>query len=67
LNKKKKAEGQEVDHSLAKELLAGFASASVDRFVETKGLSWLDKEKAKHQAKKEAQALYTKETGYAFD
>ncbi|KAI8079857.1 uncharacterized protein BX664DRAFT_341625 [Halteromyces radiatus] len=66
LNKKKKAEGQEVDHALAKELLAGFAAASVDGFIESKGMNWIDKEKAKHHAKKEAEALYSKETGFEF-
>ncbi|KAI8332288.1 hypothetical protein BC941DRAFT_437146 [Chlamydoabsidia padenii] len=47
LNKKKKEEGQEVDHATAKELLAAFAAASVDSFVETKGMDWIDKAKAK--------------------
>ncbi|KAI8340259.1 hypothetical protein BC941DRAFT_419935 [Chlamydoabsidia padenii] len=66
LNKKKKEQGGEVDHALAKELLAGFASASVDGFVESKGMNWIDKQKAKHHAKEEAEKLYSNETGYKF-
>lgn len=43
--------GKPENHALAKELLAGFAGAAVDRLVETKGLDYLDREKAKHHAK----------------
>ncbi|KAF8177767.1 hypothetical protein K438DRAFT_1605921, partial [Mycena galopus ATCC 62051] len=35
-------------HEGAKNLLAGFAAAFVDREVETKGLDFIDKEKATH-------------------
>jgi hypothetical protein len=34
---------------MAKELLAGFSGAFVDREVETRGLDFIDKEKAKRQ------------------
>ncbi|KAJ2961543.1 hypothetical protein NQ176_g10997 [Zarea fungicola] len=37
-------------HALAKELFAGFAGAFIDREVETKGLDFIDREKAKRQA-----------------
>ncbi|KAA1466397.1 hypothetical protein DENSPDRAFT_862438 [Dentipellis sp. KUC8613] len=43
--------GKPDDHAKAKELLAGFAGAFVDRIVETKGLDFVDKEKAKRQAR----------------
>ncbi|KAI9932634.1 hypothetical protein ASPWEDRAFT_33535 [Aspergillus wentii DTO 134E9] len=43
--------GKPDSHATAKELLAGFAGAFVDREVETKGLDFIDREKAKHQAK----------------
>jgi hypothetical protein len=33
-----------------KELLAGFAAAEVDKLVETKGLDYIDREKAKRHA-----------------
>jgi len=42
--------GKPPSHEKAKELFAGFAGAAVDRLVETKGLSYIDKEKAKRQA-----------------
>ncbi|OCH94096.1 cipC protein [Obba rivulosa] len=44
------ANGKPASHAEAKELLAGVAGAFVDRFVETKGLDWVDKEKAKRDA-----------------
>ncbi|ORX61851.1 hypothetical protein DM01DRAFT_1331321 [Hesseltinella vesiculosa] len=65
-NKKQKEAGKEVDHSTAKELLAGLAGASVDGLIESKGMNWIDKEKAKHHAKQEAEKLYTEQTGYQF-
>ncbi|KAL2831427.1 hypothetical protein BDW59DRAFT_140161 [Aspergillus cavernicola] len=37
-------------HQRAKELLAGFAGAFIDREVETKGLDFVDREKAKRHA-----------------
>jgi len=48
------ANGQPESHQVAKELLAGFAGAFVDREVETRGLDFIDKEKAKRQATEQA-------------
>ncbi|KAJ5609083.1 hypothetical protein N7528_009650 [Penicillium herquei] len=42
--------GKVENHAKAKELLAGFAGAFIDREVETKGLDFIDREKAKHHA-----------------
>jgi len=50
--------GKPVSHTAAKEILAGFASAAVDHFAESKGEDWFDREKAKRDAKKQAEALY---------
>ena len=47
-----------MSHAFAKELLAGFAGAEVDKLAETKGEDFFDREKAKHQAKKRAEDLY---------
>ncbi|KAI9305801.1 CipC protein [Cunninghamella echinulata] len=47
INKHKEENGEEVTHSTAKELLAAFTGATVDRLVETKGLDFIDREKAK--------------------
>jgi len=44
------ANGAPPSHEKAKEILAGFTGLFVDRIVETKGLDYVDKEKAKHQA-----------------
>ncbi|KAF8233384.1 hypothetical protein L208DRAFT_1267058, partial [Tricholoma matsutake] len=39
--------GHPDSHAKAKEILAGFAGAFIDRMVETKGLDYLDAQKAK--------------------
>lgn len=51
-------EGKAVSHAFAKELLAGFAGAEVDKLAETKGEDYYDREKAKHEAKRRADQLY---------
>ncbi|KAI2643170.1 hypothetical protein GGS21DRAFT_495064 [Xylaria nigripes] len=56
-------EGKTVKHALAKELLAGFAGAEVDKLFETKGLDGIDRERAKHHAKKQAEHLYDQHYG----
>ncbi|KAJ5736169.1 uncharacterized protein N7483_001294 [Penicillium malachiteum] len=43
--------GKVDNHAKAKEIIAGFAGAFIDREVETKGLDFVDREKAKHHAK----------------
>ncbi|KPM43248.1 hypothetical protein AK830_g3321 [Neonectria ditissima] len=50
--------GEPVNHGFAKEILAGFAAAEVDKLAETKGLDFIDREKTKHHAKKQAEHLY---------
>lgn len=40
---------------MAKELLAAFAAAEVDKLVETKGLDSIDRERAKRQAQQQAE------------
>lgn len=52
-----------MNHSFAKEMLVGLAGAEVDKLFETKGLDFLDREKAKHQAKKQAEHLYDEQYG----
>ncbi|SDA01425.1 BZ3500_MvSof-1268-A1-R1_Chr10-1g02653 [Microbotryum saponariae] len=47
--------GRPANHQLAKELLAGFAGAETDKLFETKGLDFLDREKAKRQAREQAE------------
>ncbi|KAG1860150.1 hypothetical protein DFJ58DRAFT_779639 [Suillus subalutaceus] len=46
--------GQPANHEKAKELLAAFGGAFIDRMVETKGLDAIDRQKAKHHAKETA-------------
>ncbi|KAH8658325.1 hypothetical protein BX600DRAFT_468974 [Xylariales sp. PMI_506] len=47
--------GKVENHAVAKDLLAGFAAAEADKLFEDHGLNWLDREKAKHEAKKRAE------------
>ncbi|KAJ7756396.1 hypothetical protein DFH07DRAFT_940645 [Mycena maculata] len=44
------AQGKPTSHAEAKALLAGFAGVFIDKEVETHGLDFIDKEKAKHEA-----------------
>ena len=55
--------GKQVSHGFAKELIAGFAGAEVDKLAETKGLDFLDREKAKHHTKRQAEHLYEEQYG----
>jgi hypothetical protein len=55
--------GKTVNHAFAKELLAGFAGAEVDRLAETKGEDFVDRERAKHEAKKRSEELYNQHYG----
>jgi len=50
------SQGKPVNHAKAMEIIAGLTGAFVDNMVETKGLDFIDKEKAKHEAKKKAEA-----------
>lgn len=45
-------------HKLTKEIFAALAGAEADKLFETKGLDFLDREKAKHEAKKNAERIY---------
>lgn len=55
--------GKPVSHQFAKELLAGFAGAEVDKLAETKGMDFADRERAKHQAKRNSEELYDQHYG----
>ncbi|KAI0133069.1 hypothetical protein F4776DRAFT_625974 [Hypoxylon sp. NC0597] len=60
---RQRKEGKAVNHAFAKELLAGIAGAEVDKLVETKGLDFIDREKAKRHAKEQAEHLYDSQYG----
>ncbi|KAK4219220.1 hypothetical protein QBC37DRAFT_153098 [Rhypophila decipiens] len=51
-------EGKPVKHGLAKEALAALAAAEVDKVAESKGLDFVDREKAKTHASQQAESLY---------
>lgn len=55
--------GEKVSHPLMKEMLAGFASAEVDKLFETKGLDHLDREKAKRHAIEQAHHIANEQYG----
>jgi len=59
--------GQPPSHDKAKEIFAGLAGAFIDRAFETRGLDFIDKEKAKREATKhfeKAQEHYNPNDGY---
>jgi hypothetical protein len=51
-------EGKTVSHQFAKELLVGFAGAEIDKLAETKGMDFVDRERAQHAAKKNVENMY---------
>ena len=55
--------GKPVSHQFAKEALAGFAGAEVDRLAETKGMDEYDREKVKRQAQDNASNMYDQHYG----
>ncbi|KAH8998455.1 hypothetical protein EDB92DRAFT_1813317 [Lactarius akahatsu] len=53
--------GKPSSHSKAKEIFAGLAGVAVDRLVETKGLDFIDKQKAKRRAAEHAEEKISSE------
>ncbi|ETI24504.1 hypothetical protein G647_03873 [Cladophialophora carrionii CBS 160.54] len=60
---KQRREGKAVDHAFAKELLAGFVGAEVDKLAETKGLDEYDKIRAREHGKRAAEGMYDNHYG----
>ncbi|RMX88296.1 hypothetical protein D0869_01718 [Hortaea werneckii] len=56
-------EGKQVNHAFAKELIAGIAGGEVDKLCETKGADYIDRERAKHEARRRAEAMYDQHYG----
>ncbi|RUS21964.1 hypothetical protein BC937DRAFT_90879 [Endogone sp. FLAS-F59071] len=56
-----KREGHPNNHALAKEMLAGFVAGEVDKLIETKGLDFIDSQKAKHAATQQVHQYYDEE------
>lgn len=54
----REAEGITEHHELGKEMIAGFAAAEADKLFETKGLDWLDQERARRDSVEQAHSLY---------
>ncbi|KAJ3789143.1 hypothetical protein F5050DRAFT_1711613 [Lentinula boryana] len=50
--------GEPDSHATRNELLATFAGGFIDRIVETKGLDFIDKEKAQYHAKKQLEEQF---------
>jgi hypothetical protein len=49
-----------VHHPSAKQLVAGIAAVEVDKLFETKGLNFINRYKAKHQARRNVEKLMSK-------
>ncbi|KAI8394087.1 uncharacterized protein BYT42DRAFT_553351 [Radiomyces spectabilis] len=54
-------EGKPVEHARAKQLMAGFAAGALDKLIETKGLDFIDKQKAKRHAEEQLSTYYESE------
>ena len=46
------------NHTVAKDILAGFAAGEVDKLAETKGENWYDREKMKRDSQQNAGNYY---------
>lgn len=55
--------GKPVSHAFAKELLAGFASAEVDKLAETKGEDWVREHRMREKSEEQATHLYDQHYG----
>ncbi|KAL9119479.1 MAG: hypothetical protein Q9187_003968 [Circinaria calcarea] len=58
VTQKQSADGKPVSHGFAKELLAGFAGAEVDKLAETAGMDEVDNMRVKDGAKETVVKLY---------
>ncbi|KAL2067601.1 hypothetical protein VTL71DRAFT_2026 [Oculimacula yallundae] len=50
--------GKPVSHAFAKELLVGLAGAEIDKLIESKGLDYIDRQKAKRHARDNVENMY---------
>jgi hypothetical protein len=55
--------GKPVTHEFAKEALAALAGAEVDRFAETTGADWIDRERAKRETREHCEGMYNEHYG----
>ncbi len=55
--------GKPVEHAFAKEALAGLAAGEVDKLAETKGMDFVDRERAKHAARENVNNMYDQHYG----
>ncbi|CAG8501284.1 10177_t:CDS:2 [Ambispora gerdemannii] len=62
--KKQMKEGKQVEHALAKELIAGLVAVETIKLIKTKRLDFIDKNKALYQARKAAHKLYDEQYGH---
>ncbi|GAA5874470.1 hypothetical protein JCM1840_000789 [Sporobolomyces johnsonii] len=53
--------GKPESHQVARELLSGFAGAEADKLFETKGLDFIDREKAKREAQRQAEQVVSED------
>jgi hypothetical protein len=61
--KDQRKEGKPVSHGFAKEMLAGIAGGEVDKLFETKGLDYLDRDRARAEATSRVQQGYDEHYG----
>ncbi|CAL5229764.1 g13148 [Coccomyxa viridis] len=64
--KHEEANGKPPNHQFAKEMLAGIAAGEVDKLCETKGMDYIDREKAKRHAQEQANQMYDQTYGQQY-
>jgi len=64
--KHEEANGKPPNHQFAKEMIAGIVGGEVDKLCETKGLDYIDREKAKRQAQQQASQMYDNSYGQQY-
>jgi len=63
LYEKRRAQDGYHDHALAREILAGLVVMEIDKLFETKGLDWIDRERAKQLAHEQTGLMYDAQFG----
>lgn len=51
------------NHTVAKDIMAGFAGGEADKLIETHGENFYDREKMQHDAKEQANQCYDQQYG----
>lgn len=60
------ANGRPANHHLAKEIIAGLVAAELDHLIETKGMDYIDRQRAHQMAVQHCHDAYDQNHGYGY-